>query len=99
MKKQSEIKINQFQLAVLLDETDKEFFKRIISHNVYCLNCRNFAQNGVEIEEIFLTRLNDVRVHGKCKVCKGEVRRLFEFGDEGNFNNKAKKLRKSIQVS
>lgn len=99
MKKQSEIRINQFQLAVLLDEADKEFFKRIISHNVYCLNCRGFVQKGVDIEEIFLTRLNDVRVHGKCKVCKGEVRRLFEFGEEDSFNNKAKKLRKSIQAS
>lgn len=96
MKKQSEIRINQFQLAVLLDETDKEFFKRIISQNIYCLNCRDFAHKGVEIDEIYLTRINDVRVHGKCKVCNGEVSRLFEFGDDSVFNNKAKKLRKSI---
>ena len=99
MSKQSEIKINEFQLAVLLDEPDKDFFKCVISHSVYCLNCSDVAKNGVDITEVYLTELNDIRVHGKCKICNGDVRRLFEFGEEDRFNNKAKKLRKSIQAS
>ncbi|MDD2589729.1 MAG: hypothetical protein PHV89_08210 [Fermentimonas sp.] len=99
MSRQSGIKINQFQLAVLLDESDKEFFKSIVSNNVYCLHCRGFAQKGIDIEEIYLTKFNDVMVYGKCKVCNGEVGRLFEFGKENEFSIRANKLRKSIKVS
>jgi hypothetical protein len=99
MSIQSEIKINQFQLALLLDESDKDFFKCSIAHNVYCLNCRDVAKNGIDITELYLTEFNDNRVHGRCKICNCEVRRLFEFGEEDKFNNKAKKLRKSIQAS
>jgi len=89
MKRFPELKINQFQLAVLLDEVEKHFFNFVIENNVYCCQCRGVATEGVDVEEMYLTSLNDIRVVGRCRKCKGEVGRLFEFGDKkGVFTRK-----------
>jgi len=97
MKKLPEIKINQFQLAVLLDEVEKHFFNFVIENNVYCCQCRGVATEGVDVEEMYLTSLNDIRVVGRCRKCKGEVGRLFEFGDKKEFYEKACRFRESIK--
>jgi hypothetical protein len=38
MKRPEEIKINRFQLKVLLNDNQKEGFDYIVNHNVYCGN-------------------------------------------------------------
>src|SRR5690554_3380760 len=97
MKKLPELKINQFQLAVLLDEEEKYFFHLVIRSNVYCSSCRGVAENGVDVKEICLTNLNDIRVRGNCRKCGGEVARIFEFGEKKDFQAKANRFRDSIK--
>ena len=98
MKRFPELKINQFQLAVLLDEVKKHFFNFVIENNVYCCQCRGFAKEGVEVERIYLNSVNDIRVEGRCRKCGGEVSRLFEFGGKKEFDEKACRLRESIKT-
>ena len=92
-----EIQINKFQLGILLTGLDKKFFNCIIENNIYCSHCKNFAIKGILVDTIYLTKLNDVRVFGRCKICNSEVARLFEFGNEKVFGEKANKLRESIK--
>lgn len=98
MKRLPEIKINLFQLAVLLDEKDKKFYDYVIEHNVYCSHCRGVAKEGIDVEEVYLTDLNDIRVQGRCKVCNGVVGRLFEYGEKKDFYEKANRFRNSIKI-
>jgi|LSQX01.3.fsa_nt_gb hypothetical protein len=92
-----EIEINRFQLGVLLTGLEKEFFNCIIQNNIFCSQCKSFAVNGVSVDRIYLTKINDVRIYGRCKICNFEVIRLFEFGHEKGFSKNANKLRKSIR--
>ncbi len=96
MKRPPEIKINQFQLAILLDDDQKQDFKYLLEHGVYCTTCEGTAQKGIVVEEMFLTNLNDIAVQGTCKVCNGRVGRLMEFGEKKAFYDKAMNFRKSI---
>ena len=91
-----EIKINSFQLAVLLDEGKKLFYRFVIENLVFCAQCRETAHEGIEVTEVYLTALNDVRVQGRCRKCNGEVIRLFAFGGNKAFYEKACRLRESI---
>jgi hypothetical protein len=75
MKRPKEIKINRFQLNVLLNDEQKEGFDYILNQNVYCGNCGGVCKQGIEIKEIFLDSLNDIRIEGICKECKGKVAR------------------------
>jgi hypothetical protein len=97
MKRLPEITINPFQLAVLLDETERNFYSVVIEHYVYCSHCRGVAIEGVDVEEMYLTDLNDIRVVGRCRKCEGEVGRLFEFGAKKEFYEKACRFRESIK--
>ncbi len=97
MEVHSEIQINKFQLGVLLTGLDKKFYDCIIENNVYCSHCKQNAIKGILVDTIYLTKLNDVRVFGRCKVCNSEVARLFVFGKEKVFGVKANKLRESIK--
>jgi hypothetical protein len=97
MKRLPEITINPFQLAVLLDETERNFYSVVIENYVYCSHCRGVAIEGVDVEEMYLTDLNDIRVVGRCRKCEGEVGRLFEFGEKKEFYEKACRFRESIK--
>jgi hypothetical protein len=98
MKRFPELKINQFQLAVLLDEEERHFYNVVIDNYVYCAQCRGLAKEGVDVEAVYLTNLNDIRIEGKCRKCRGEVGRLFEFGAKKEFYEKACRLRESIKT-
>ena len=91
-----EILINNFQLGALLSGLDRRFFLFIIKNNVYCSHCKSFAANGIHVDMAYLTRINDVRVLGRCKKCNSEVIRLFEFGNVEEFQERANILRESI---
>ncbi|MFA7583621.1 MAG: hypothetical protein WCZ46_08775 [Proteiniphilum sp.] len=97
MEKLPEIKINSFQLAVLLDEAKKLFYKFVIENLVFCAQCRETAHEGIDVTEVYLTASNDVRVRGRCRKCDGEVIRLFAFGGNKMFYEKACRLRESIR--
>ena len=97
MKRLTDIKINRFQLNVLLDDQQKEGFNFLVKQNIYCVTCSGFCKKGVIIEEIFLNSLNDIMIKGKCKVCNGQVARIMEFGEDKDFFNKANDFRKSIE--
>lgn len=97
MKELPEIPINRFQLAVLLDELEKHFYNFVLENLVYCIQCRGFAAEGVEVEKLFLDSMNDIRVEGRCRKCGGRVARLFEFGKKNLFNRRASRLRESIE--
>lgn len=94
-----EITINSFQLAVLLDEAEKHFYNFVIENLVFCAHCREIANEGVEVVEVCLTELNDVRVRGRCRKCHNEVIRLFAFGGNEKFYAKASRLRESIKLN
>ncbi|MCE5206621.1 MAG: hypothetical protein LLF80_11035 [Porphyromonadaceae bacterium] len=96
MTEKQHIGINLFQLAVLLDVDEKLFYNFVINHSVYCVKCRGIASKGIEVEEIYLTERNDIRVQGRCRICNGSVGRLFAFGEKKEFDEKAYRLRKSI---
>lgn len=97
MKKLPELKINRFQLAVLLEKEEKYFCNLVIENNVYCSECRGAAKNGVDVKEIYLTELNDIIIRGNCRKCGGEVARIFEFGEKKEFQRKANRFRDSIK--
>jgi len=96
MKRPTEIKINRFQLNVLLSDEQKEGFDYVVNENVYCGNCGGACKQGVEIKDIYLDSLNDIRIEGTCKKCKGKVARILEFGENKEFYQNAMSFRKSI---
>jgi len=98
MKRQPELKINPFQLAILLNAVEKHYFNVVIENHVYCSQCRGFAIDGIDVEEMYLTDLNDIRVWGRCRKCKGEVGRIFEYGENKEFCEKACRFRESIKL-
>ena len=93
----AEIKINRFQLGVLLSGEGKKFYDLIISNNIYCSRCHGYSKEGIIVDIAYLTVENDIKVYGRCKVCNGDVSRLFTFGGVEEFNQKANKLRRSIK--
>lgn len=97
MKKLPEITINPFQLGVLLGKVEKHFYSVVIENYVYCAQCRGFANEGIDVEEIVLTDLNNIRVRGRCRKCNGEVARLFEYGENKDFYGKARRFRESAK--
>ena len=97
MKRLPEIAINPFQLAVLLDVVEKHFYSVVIENYVYCAQCRGFANKGIDVEEIVLTDLNNIRVRGRCRRCRGEVGRLFEYGENRDFYGRARRLRETLE--
>lgn len=96
MKRPPEIKINLFQLNVLLNDKQKDFFDTVLAGNVFCANCGGTCKNGITVKEIFLTNLNDIHVEGTCNTCNGKVARMIEFGENKEFYDKAMDFRKSI---
>jgi hypothetical protein len=97
MNKIPDLKINRFQLNVLLTKDQKEGLNYILNHGVYCVTCRGSYNKGMEVIDTFLTSLNDIMVKGTCKVCQGKVTRIIEFGEDQDFFNKANNFRKSIK--
>jgi hypothetical protein len=55
------------------------------------------AKEGITINEIFLTDLNDILVKGTCNSCNGKVARMMEFGEDKEFYNKAMDFRKFVR--
>lgn len=92
-----ELLINNFQLGALLSGLDRKFFFFIINNNIFCSHCKDFAVNGIHVDRVYLTKINDIRIFGRCKVCNSEVIRLFEFGNAQEFQERANKLRESIK--
>jgi hypothetical protein len=97
MKSSIEIPINQFQLAVLLNDEQKQIYKYMLDEGVFCSQCCDFAAKGIEVKEIYLTNLNDIKVRGTCNVCNGKVARIMEFGEDKAFYQKANDFRKTIK--
>lgn len=97
MNRPPEIKINQFQLAILLNDEQRKFYDSVLADNVFCGNCLGACEKGITVKDIFLTSLNDIYVLGVCNSCNGKVGRTMEFGEGQEFYNKAMKFRKSIK--
>lgn len=96
MTRPSEIPINRFQLAILLNEKEKQDFQFLINEGVICVHCDGIAKNGIVVTETYLTPLNDIMVRGTCNVCGGKVTRIMEFGEDKAFYKKANDFRKAI---
>lgn len=96
MNRPSEISINQFQLAILLNDEEKAVYKDILTKGVVCVHCGGLATHGIHVENIYLTQLNDIKIGGKCNVCNGKVARIIEFAENIEFYDKVMKFRKSI---
>ncbi|MEA1785749.1 hypothetical protein U1E44_06580 [Arenibacter sp. GZD96] len=84
-----EVKISKDQLNVLLNEVQKEYFDAVLKQNVFCGTCGSTAKQGVDTKELILDALNDIRIKGICNVCKGDVVRILEFGENQEFHEKA----------
>ena len=97
MKRPPQIKINRFQLNFLLDDEQKDFFDSVIASNVFCSQCEGICKEGITINEISLTDLNDILVKGTCNTCKGKVARMIEFVEDKAFYERATDFRNSIR--
>lgn len=97
MKRSPEIQINQFQLDLLLNNEQKKFFEMVVTNNVFCSQCGGVAKDGISVNEIFLTDLNDILLKGTCITCNGKVARMMKFGEDEEFYNKAMNFRNSIR--
>ena len=58
------MRISELQVLVLLDKEQKWFYKKVLAENVYCSKIDGVAILGIEVEEIYLDSLNDIRVEG-----------------------------------
>jgi len=96
MKKLKEIKLNDFQLNVLLNEQEQEEYKFLLQDNVYCPHCKEVCEDGIEVTENILNWLNDILVKGKCRKCGKEVNRFIELGEDKEFFDRANAFRRSI---
>ncbi len=90
-----DIKINDFQLNILLNKDNKADYDLMLN-NVYCPTCKTMCEEGIKIEENYLTSINDIMVKGTCNKCKGTVVRIIEFGEDKDFNKRAKEFRKAV---
>jgi hypothetical protein len=97
MKRPKEIRINKFQLNILLNYKQKKSLDFIVNHNVYCSTCRGICEKGIEIKEYVLDSLNDIMIVGNCKVCNGKVARIMEFGEDEDFYKRANDFRNSLE--
>jgi len=95
MKERKTIKINDFQLNLLLNEEEKKGF-RFLLDNSFCSACRKEMPLS-KIKEILLNNLNDLMVEGLCPVCGGKMARYIEFGENQAFSEKADLFRKQIR--
>ena len=95
--KLSDIQINIFQLNLLLEKDQKEFYDQVIANNVFCANCGGQCPKGITVTEILLNSRNDILVNGTCNECSGKVARYIEFGEDEAFYKKAMNFRKSMQ--
>ncbi|WP_282124952.1 hypothetical protein [Marinifilum flexuosum] len=96
MSKFKEIKLNQFQLNVLLDEEEKAAYDYIVQEGTYCVHCKEMCTKGVDVKENFLNDMNDILIKGTCKICNGRVSRFIEYGEFDDFREKALRFRISI---
>jgi hypothetical protein len=96
MKRQKNIQINQFQLKRLLNAEEQKGYALLLREGVFCPQCGNSCAKGVEVTEIHLNDMNDILIRGICKVCKGRVARIMEFGENPGFYVKANEFRESI---
>ncbi|MCT4601754.1 MAG: hypothetical protein N4A59_02465 [Marinifilum sp.] len=96
MRRFSEIKLNVFQLNILLNEEEKAAYDHIVQEGTYCVHCKEMCEEGVDVKENFLNEMNDILIKGKCKKCNGRVSRFIEYGEFDEFREKALRFRKSI---
>ena len=94
--KLDEIKLNPFQLNVLLNEEDKEEYKYIVEEEIFCMKCEDHCTEGVEIKEHFLNSMNDLLLKGNCKKCGTPFNHFIDFGEDPDFFKRAVAFRKSI---
>ncbi len=90
-----QIEINQFELNILLDDEEKQDFEYLLNKGVYCNTCNEICKKGVDINNIFLNKHNDIKIQGTCKVCKGKVVRIMEFGEDEAFYKRVEDFKKS----
>ncbi len=97
MKRLKEIKLNEFQLNVLLSEEEKYGYRYLLQNGIYCNGCHDICNKGVELDSVKLDKLNDIVVEGSCNACGHQVVRVIEFGENPEFFEKAMNFRKSLQ--
>ena len=97
MKKQKALKLNPFQLNVLLNEEEKQDFQFLLENGVYCNNCKAVCPKGVVDYTASLDDLNDIRIEGHCAACGHKVVRIMELGEDRSFFEKVMEFRQSIQ--
>ncbi len=95
MKERKTIKINDFQMHILLNEAEQKVFQLLLN-NSYCVTCKE-GRPLSNIQEIMLNHLNDILVEGSCPVCGGKMGRYMEFGENQSFFERADLFRKQIK--
>ena len=98
MRPLKDIPINHFQLTLLTTTSQKESIDKVIQGEIYCGHCPGICRQGVEVEQIYLTKLNDIRIEGYCNICLGRVGRVLELGQYKSFSGRATAFRKAIKV-
>ncbi|TAJ13575.1 hypothetical protein DMA11_08425 [Marinilabiliaceae bacterium JC017] len=91
----AEIKLNTFQINILLSPQEKDDFQFLLEKGVYCSTCKDICSEVTDYT-VKLTKLNDLLVKGKCATCGNKVARVMEFGEDQAFFKKANKFRESV---
>jgi hypothetical protein len=97
MKRLKEIKLNDFQVNVLLSDEEKSGYQYLLDNGVYCTQCQGICKKGIVKTAVKLNSLNDIMVEGNCRECGHKVARVMEFGEDRSFFEKAVNFRESLQ--
>ena len=95
MKRLKILEISEQEAIILLDH-NQDKFKMLVS-NVFCPHCEGSLGNKVtEIIDynIFLETSNDIVLKGNCKLCRGNVARLIETGENPDIKKKVNHILK-----
>lgn len=97
MTKLPVIKINIFQLNILLNKERKKGVNHLLTNGVYCSTCKDVCSKGINTKEIYLNQQNDIVIKSSCKVCHKDVTRIIEFGENEGFYEWANEFRLLIR--
>lgn len=90
---QKNILITEDDLRYIFGDNYQDFKDKIIK-NVWCGNCsKNYSATIVDYS-IELNDLNDVELNGKCKKCGYNVGRYVETGENPDYVERIKRIKK-----
>ncbi len=95
---QKEFVINENDIKYILG-SEYESFKKMILSNVRCINCSPDYSTTIIDYTIKVTAFNDLLFKGKCVKCGNECVRATETGENPEYVEKIKIIKKKMEVN